>query len=372
MDKLCISQKDPELKARGILGLAGFLAQSRSLVILWSPRTFSRLWCAYEVATWLLLEGRRREQGLARREATLIPVNLSILLVLSFLQVSMNSVWGLLEACWLRMGGSSGYYSIVMCGILINGSINVLVAEGLARDLVELPEQLGRFDVRAVRCFCCSAGHVHPDTGEAIPCDRELVYEGLKSRFGGLGDDGEGHLEAFNEAVRTRFAPSIVHKAGANGLTYWHAWVCSGLPYLLAHTRRISYAHRMGWAPALHLAADTAATGFLVIPTCVKALNRLAACDPWGSKSKAAAWLLTVCRALGYGVLAFVTWTPLELAVRQPGSLPLLGAVLANLALTVLVFAGPQLSGALWRRTHGTSPKTPSAQGEEEEFPRAL
>mmetsp|Transcript_54068 Transcript_54068/g.121997 ORF Transcript_54068/g.121997 Transcript_54068/m.121997 type:complete len:128 (-) Transcript_54068:275-658(-) len=122
----------------------------------------------------------------------------------------------------------------------------------------------------------------------------------------------------------------------------------------------------MGSAPALYLAVETAATGFLVIPTCVKALNLLAAFYPWGSKSNASAWLLTVCRALAYGVLAFVTWTPLEIAVRQPGVLPLLGTVLANLALTVLVFAGPQLSGALRWSMRGTSPKILSAKSKEE------
>ena len=49
LDKLCIHQENDELKQKGILGLGAFVRKSDRLLVLWSKRTFSRLWCAYEI-----------------------------------------------------------------------------------------------------------------------------------------------------------------------------------------------------------------------------------------------------------------------------------------------------------------------------------
>ncbi|CAE7210572.1 unnamed protein product, partial [Symbiodinium microadriaticum] len=64
------------LKQRGILNLPGFLLSSEKLVILWSEHYFSRLWCVFEMATYLKdPSGRERTQ--------IIPVKTGALLWLS-------------------------------------------------------------------------------------------------------------------------------------------------------------------------------------------------------------------------------------------------------------------------------------------------
>lgn len=52
MDKLTIPQEDEKLKEQCILGLAGFLQRSETLVILWSESYIGRVWCVYEFAAF--------------------------------------------------------------------------------------------------------------------------------------------------------------------------------------------------------------------------------------------------------------------------------------------------------------------------------
>ena len=46
--QVCIHQTDQSLKEAGVFGLAGILKHSKRMVVLWSLRYFSRLWCVYE------------------------------------------------------------------------------------------------------------------------------------------------------------------------------------------------------------------------------------------------------------------------------------------------------------------------------------
>lgn len=43
--------------------------------------------------------------------------------------------------------------------------------------------QISNFKVQEAECFCCSNQHQHPQTGEEMICDRELVYESLEQLY---------------------------------------------------------------------------------------------------------------------------------------------------------------------------------------------
>lgn len=57
LDKVCIHQVDVPRKMAGVHSLGGFVAQSRRMVVLWSERYFSRLWCVFELACMVVTHG---------------------------------------------------------------------------------------------------------------------------------------------------------------------------------------------------------------------------------------------------------------------------------------------------------------------------
>eukprot|EP00415_Alexandrium_ostenfeldii_P002437 UN2437 len=57
LDVACICQTDDRLKDAGIKALRGFLMRSRELHVMWSPEYFSRLWCVYELAAFMRING---------------------------------------------------------------------------------------------------------------------------------------------------------------------------------------------------------------------------------------------------------------------------------------------------------------------------
>ena len=233
VDKVCIHQTDQEKKIAGILALAGFLNSSSRLVIMWSPRYFTRLWCTYEVATWLYL-GRRIETSVL-----FLPVALVVWIV-------ATGLCGWLVGVMLTFGSSAiaGSLLLPLAGcLLFPGAFgHSHFSRRHARAISLLSEQLASFSIRQAQCFCCSNDHKHPETQAEIPCDRELVHSTLKLWY---GEDNtqtlDYHLDKFDRRVHTEFGPAVAGAHGRSGVTYRQSLIVSVPLLFFAFDRTFRY-----------------------------------------------------------------------------------------------------------------------------------
>eukprot|EP00928_Gymnodinium_smaydae_P035219 TRINITY_DN24820_c1_g2_i1.p1 TRINITY_DN24820_c1_g2~~TRINITY_DN24820_c1_g2_i1.p1 ORF type:complete len:526 (-),score=49.81 TRINITY_DN24820_c1_g2_i1:308-1885(-) len=214
LDKYCIDQQDPERKAKGILGLGGFLKVTKRLVICWTPRYFSRLWCVYEIATWLYLE-----KGLDH--VLIMPLSTSSSLFVSMVvnqvcQVSFHFV----------SAESSAAVLVAVVIIALFAPFGGHTFRHLEHSIRQLPQQLSDFSVTKAACFCCTQEHKMPGGGPPLKCDRELIYKTLQQWFP-VEDDGantwQRKLAVFDEEIRSLFGAFIVQHAGMQAIHYRHA-----------------------------------------------------------------------------------------------------------------------------------------------------
>lgn len=207
VDKLCIAQHDPALKAKGIRGLSTFLDRSEELTILWSSRYFTRLWCVYELATFL-----RHGQA---QQVKLFPVAMArVLLVIASSSVPAR----ILDDFNYILGSSDIFAAVVQFAyILLVQPLILYLLLGVMADVQNLEKQFKEFSIQKSQCFCCTSDHRHPDTGETLMCDRKFVYEAVRTWYA-AGADGDNngdsiHFEKFDQVVRTSLRSSVLEGA---------------------------------------------------------------------------------------------------------------------------------------------------------------
>ncbi|CAE7276721.1 hypothetical protein AK812_SmicGene24068 [Symbiodinium microadriaticum] len=237
LDKLCIAQHDENLKEKGVLGLAAFLNRSDELTILWSKRYFRRLWCSFELATFMKDSGKHAH-------IRLVPLKMGVLMALmSQIQVIAAALF------YVSLDAESGHRCPIVVGSLAAAAVVAIfpalnyIGIGLMQELEELPRQVCNFRVQQCECFCCSNHHRHPDTGAEIHCDRAAVGQMLQQWFGRPGDVGEEHCRRFNRLVRDRLGPQILGSVGSDALpiSYMlYVVCCSNVPWLSTVIVRIA------------------------------------------------------------------------------------------------------------------------------------
>lgn len=187
VDSLCIPQHDEGLKSQCIYGLASFLKRSDTLLVLWSPRYCTRLWCMYELGCFLMKQKRAKH-------ILFLPVQMSVLWLLCYLQVAAIFVTALIGQRvgnvfdWQEITGTLSLAAVTLIQVLVLYPAYFYIMNSMLADMNQLPRLFRDFELDRSECLCCSCQHRHPITLEELPCDRQLIYESLKHWSGEAGD----------------------------------------------------------------------------------------------------------------------------------------------------------------------------------------
>jgi len=218
-DKLCIAQHDEKLKIKSVYGLASFLNHSDRLLILWSPRYFSRIWCAYELATFM-------RDPAKRKSIQMMPTKLAVLQLVYCLLMHLTYGASIALATPSDANRLSQVMFVILAlaaAIFLAVALSLYICMQLIEDIEELPEQLAGFDIQSSKCWCCSNNHRHPITAKDIPCDRRLVYKALRKAYVSIDTEAdkerpEHYLEIFNAVVRGDLTTNLLRSMGTTAI----------------------------------------------------------------------------------------------------------------------------------------------------------
>eukprot|EP00929_Paragymnodinium_shiwhaense_P041408 TRINITY_DN21503_c0_g1_i1.p1 TRINITY_DN21503_c0_g1~~TRINITY_DN21503_c0_g1_i1.p1 ORF type:complete len:604 (-),score=38.45 TRINITY_DN21503_c0_g1_i1:144-1955(-) len=326
LDKVCIHQTDDTLKAGGINGLAGFLRASRRLLVLWSPRYFSRLWCTYEIVAWCHLH------GVDSSRITFLPVHWSTLhsmIVVAFaaypvLQVPFK-LYDIKNLFVLRVGTFALLAPLAWKVMTLTREVN------LARF------QMDGFAIRDAKCFCCTHSHRHPDTGDRMSCDRRLVYATLHDWHEQTCADSEDRcspeasrvtatsprstleeaLDRFDETVR-REIPGVLSNSLDSVLLCrsYTEWVSASIPLVWGCFDVVIHSWMEGrYMSGIRWLLEYSITLFFALPLCAAPVIMSIRCV-----ETAARHLPPGCQRLLSGAVAVLVFVHIFLALWLPGS----------------------------------------------------
>ncbi|CAE7411217.1 UGT80B1 [Symbiodinium natans] len=210
VDRICISQSDEELKGEALISLGAFLKCADSMLVLWDPTYVERLWCVFELAAFLHSRQRGMKPDLTIRPTVLGPAVLLILAQL-FAANAASSV------AWNMMGAGLEFYvghAVLAIGTVV---LAVHIGRSYCRSIAKLHEEVSGFRVDRLKSYCCSVDHHDPTSGEAMPCDRKIILQCVRTWF--------DTVQAFERRVQTEVLQILIYQLSNEVFSYWQAVV---------------------------------------------------------------------------------------------------------------------------------------------------
>lgn len=187
LDKLCVHQSDPTLKAAAIRAIGAIVTHSQRMLILWSSDYFGRLWCVFEVASLFRQDLEASSPARKRIKFVFLPLPLSDLGLLAFVLYVVMSLLVFVSKTFEFPSACFEIY-LVFIPMATTGVLAMFPLRSYMRDRLSMDAELETFTVTNAEC--------------AQSKDRELVLETIKSWY------GDSH--AFNQFVRHSIRPLVL------------------------------------------------------------------------------------------------------------------------------------------------------------------
>eukprot|EP00929_Paragymnodinium_shiwhaense_P011698 TRINITY_DN11781_c0_g1_i2.p1 TRINITY_DN11781_c0_g1~~TRINITY_DN11781_c0_g1_i2.p1 ORF type:complete len:757 (-),score=140.16 TRINITY_DN11781_c0_g1_i2:446-2716(-) len=215
LDKTCIHQTDLELKRKGVNSLAGFLCNSKTMLVVYSDVYLQRLWTVYELATFLAMRSGSPIEvlPLAMPKALLVGLPLFALLNALALWSSSRSAADVLQV------GAPTDLRMPLWGSIIASLPMLVVAifgRWWARGLDRIHAKVARFSIRDALCYDES--------------DRAIVQGNVASFMKDVGfvlptATEEDALQGFDALVHEDVPDALAASLGVVGVNYSHVVV---------------------------------------------------------------------------------------------------------------------------------------------------
>eukprot|EP00929_Paragymnodinium_shiwhaense_P079655 TRINITY_DN41527_c0_g2_i2.p1 TRINITY_DN41527_c0_g2~~TRINITY_DN41527_c0_g2_i2.p1 ORF type:complete len:577 (-),score=51.83 TRINITY_DN41527_c0_g2_i2:317-1987(-) len=198
VDYLSIDQGSEESRHSGAMDIANYLYSSRKLVLLWEPGYFTRMWCSFEVATFMAVvrdhcEGDKDITQYVTAVPLLIPTAAYVVqfaLYCAFVSLAIN---------WSE---ASSIGEVLLPCFTFNFPCHAclsFVAIRYSRNRETLMKQMAEYDV------------VNADCREAV--DRSWILESIELRYGSLDAFNLSLQRTVKAACKELFRPTPSYKA---------------------------------------------------------------------------------------------------------------------------------------------------------------
>ena len=153
VDRICISQDDPQLKAEGLFSLGAILQSADEMLVLWDPSWARRLWCVFELAAFLYTRPSNLQKPPVSIRPTLLGHTIFSVLV-ALLLAGWTFHLSMIFGYSLQMGVLA---SLGLCGVIFFAIAHL--ARVYCRNVTTLCDQVATFRVATAKSYCCDVDH---------------------------------------------------------------------------------------------------------------------------------------------------------------------------------------------------------------------